>query len=95
MLDNRAGRRLRPLQDQETGLSRKPDVEAAVQSQLRTAGYHQLCFISCEFYEGVLTLRGRVSSFHLKQLAQTLIRELEGIGEINNRLEVAELPTSR
>jgi osmotically-inducible protein OsmY len=53
------------------------------------SGYLELHIVSCDFHEGVLTLRGHVSSFHLKQVAQTLIRDLEGVGEINNRLEVA------
>jgi len=90
MSENRAGRRLPPLREQEIGPSKeKQIIEAAAQSRLRTSGYHQLRLISCEFHEGVLTLRGHVSSFHLKQVAQTLIRTMAGVGEINNRLEVA------
>jgi hypothetical protein len=64
-------------------------VEAEARSRLRASGYHQLRIVSCEFREGVLTLRGHVSTFYLKQVAQTLIRDLDGAGEINNRLEVA------
>ena len=64
-------------------------VEAEAQSRLRTSGYRPLHCISCDFHEGVLTLRGHVSTFHLKQVAQTLIRDVDGVGEINNRLEVA------
>ena len=64
-------------------------VQAEAQSRLRTSGYHELHLVSCEFHEGVLTLRGHVSSFYLKQVAQTLIRDLDGVGEINNRLDVA------
>ncbi|MGO9110321.1 MAG: BON domain-containing protein [Thermoguttaceae bacterium] len=79
-----------PRQECEKGLSKeKAAVEAEARSRLRTSGYHQLKRISCEFHEGVLTLRGLVPTFHLKQVAQTLIRRLEGVAEINNRLEVA------
>jgi osmotically-inducible protein OsmY len=53
-----------------------------------------LHLISCEFHEGVLTLRGRVSTFYLKQVAQEMIRRLDGAGEVNNRLEVAAPPCS-
>ena len=67
----------------------KAAIEAEVRSRLETSGYPQLRKVSCEFHEGVLTLRGQVSTFHLKQVAQTLIRRLESVGEINNRLEVA------
>ncbi len=90
MSDYRAARRLSPLREPETGLSKeKLLVQAEAQSRLRTSGYHELQLISCEFHEGVLTLRGQVSTFYLKQVAQTLIRDLHGVGEINNRLEVA------
>ena len=90
MSGNRAGRQLLPVQEQETRLSKeKQAVQADAQSRLRTSGYHELHLVLCEFHEGVLTLRGHVSSFHLKQVAQTLIRKLDGVGEINNRLEVA------
>ena len=34
--------------------------------------------MSCEFGEGVLVLRGQVSTFYLKQVAQTLVREVDG-----------------
>ena len=34
-------------------------------------------------------LRGIERDFHRKQAAQTLLRDLDGVGEINNRLEVA------
>ena len=64
-------------------------VQTEAQSRLRKSAYHGLRLIACEFHEGVLSLRGRVSSFHLKQIAQTLVRGLDGVGEINNRLEVA------
>lgn len=89
MSENRAGRRSPLLREPEDGLSKEKQlVEAEAQSRLKKSGYHQLSLISCEFHEGVLTLRGYVSSFHLKQVAQTLIRDLDDVGEINNRLEV-------
>ena len=80
---------MRPLREQEPGLSKQELlVQSEAQSRLRKSSYHQLHLVSCEFHDGVLTLRGPVSSFHLKQVAQTLIRDLDGVGEINNRLEV-------
>lgn len=90
MSEDRAGRRLPPLQEREIGrLKEELSGQAEAQSRLRKSGYYELCLIACEFHEGVLTLRGHVSTFHLKQVAQTLIRDLDGVGEINNRLEVA------
>ena len=82
-----------PVEGQETRLSKeKAAVEADARLRLRRSGYSQLGVVSCEFHEGVLTLRGRVSTFYLKQVAQTVIRNLDGVGEINNRLEVAPAP---
>jgi osmotically-inducible protein OsmY len=90
MSEDRAERRWIPMREQGTVPSKeKLLVQADAQSRLRTSGYHELHLISCAFHEGVLTLRGHVSSFHLKQVAQTLIRDVDGVGEINNRLEVA------
>ena len=95
MSENHGGTRLLPPQEQESGLSKeRPLVQAEAQSRLRKSGYRELHFVSCEFHEGVLTLRGRVSSFYLKQVAQELIRQLDGAEEVNNRLEVAERPCS-
>ncbi len=89
MPENRSENRLRK-QGREKGVSdEKASVEAEARSRLGTSGYHHLQQISCEFHDGVLTLRGLVPTFHLKQVAQTLIRRLEGVGEINNRLAVA------
>jgi osmotically-inducible protein OsmY len=93
MSENRAGRRLLASREQETGLSKeKPSVQTEAQLRLRKSGYRQLRRVSCEFHEGVLTLRGQVSSFYLKQVAQTLIGRLDGVGAINNRLDVAPPP---
>jgi|ERR1700693_5124005 len=44
--------------------------------------------IACEFHEGTLVLRGQVSSFYEKQLAQEAVRTLDGVEQIVNRLEV-------
>jgi osmotically-inducible protein OsmY len=56
--------------------------------RLRRSGYHQLRRITFDFHEGVLTLRGIVSSFFLKQLAHALVANVEGVDEVANRLEV-------
>lgn len=84
------------LQEQQTRLSKESlMVQAEAQSRLRTSWYHELHVIACEVHEGVLTLRGRVSTYYMKQIAQTLIRGLDCVGEINNRLEVVASGISR
>ena len=80
-----------PAQKEELGRPKHGRaVQAEAHSRLRKSGYHELHLVSCDFHEGVLTLRGCVSSFHLKQVAQELTRQLDGAEEVNNRLEVAE-----
>jgi osmotically-inducible protein OsmY len=58
------------------------------EDRLRNSAYLELRNISCDIHEGVLTLRGRVPSYHLKQLAQALVHEIEGVLELNNQLDV-------
>ena len=58
------------------------------EERLRHSDYLELRNVSCDFHEGVLTLQGRVPSYHLKQLAQSLLSELAGILKLNNQLEV-------
>ncbi|MFZ1936527.1 MAG: BON domain-containing protein [Thermoguttaceae bacterium] len=95
MSEDHGGVRLLSIEEQKLGISTERQVVLAeAQSRLRESGYHELHFVSCDFHEGVLTLRGRVSSFHLKQVAQEMIRRLDSAEEINNRLEVAAPPCS-
>lgn len=36
----------------------------------------------------VLTLRGKVPSFYLKQMLQTVVKSIEGVQAVNNNVEV-------
>jgi osmotically-inducible protein OsmY len=56
--------------------------------RLRAQPYRQLWMIVCECHEGLLTLRGAVSSYYLKQVAQAAVVSLDGVEEIINRVEV-------
>jgi hypothetical protein len=58
------------------------------EDRLRHSNYLELRNVSCVYHEGVLTLRGRVPSYHIKQIAQSLLYEVDGILELNNQLEV-------
>jgi hypothetical protein len=44
--------------------------------------------VECEFADGVLTLRGRVPTFYLKQVLQARLSELDGVAEIRNHVDV-------
>jgi hypothetical protein len=44
--------------------------------------------ISFEFCDGVLTAKGTLPSFYLKQVLQTVLRDLPGVVRIENRVVV-------
>jgi len=84
-----------PRDDQETAFtehhdtsSARPQIEEAARQRLRQSRYPELRAVSCEFHEGVLTLRGRVPSYYLKQMAQSLADRIPGVVELDNQLEV-------
>lgn len=57
---------------------------------LRRSSYRELRGISCYFHEGVLTLRGRLPSYYLKQVAQTLVVRTVAHCAVVNRIEVVD-----
>ena len=63
-------------------------LEDAAAEILRESPYHQLRNVRCEFCDGVVVLHGQVPSFHLKQLAQSVVQSLEEDVKVDNRLEV-------
>ena len=65
-------------------------VAEAAGERFQASPYYALRSIVCEFHEGVLVLRGQVPSYYLKQLAQELVRDLDGIGVIVNVVDVQE-----
>lgn len=77
-----------PRLARQTAASRQMGVRAHALQRLAALHYPQLRRVTCDFHEGVLTLRGVVDSFHLKQVAQAALAGLEGAEEIANRLEV-------
>jgi osmotically-inducible protein OsmY len=58
------------------------------ESCLRSNSYLALKNVSCEYHEGVLTLRGCLPSYYLKQIAQTAVATVDGVSRINNEIEV-------
>lgn len=56
--------------------------------RLVRSGY-ALLEIQCECHEARLVLAGRVHSYYLKQVAQTLALGVPGVDQVVNRIEVA------
>jgi hypothetical protein len=44
--------------------------------------------IDCSYEDGVLTVLGRVPTFYLKQVLQTMLFDVDGIEHIENRVDV-------
>ena len=65
------------------------DITEAAQVCLQHSPYRAIRRISCRFDDGVLTLIGRVPTFHHKQLAQTAVAGLRGVNQVDNRIEVS------
>jgi osmotically-inducible protein OsmY len=64
------------------------EISEIAQAALRRSSYFELRDISCDFSGGILTLQGRVPSYHLKQLAQASVADVPGVVEVHNRVEV-------
>jgi osmotically-inducible protein OsmY len=63
-------------------------IAARAERRLRGNVYLALKKISCEYGGGVLTLRGRLPSFYLKQMAQEAVSDTVGVERIDNQIEV-------
>ena len=76
-------------------IKRNRAIEEAIlgeaRQRLHARGYEELRSITCEYHEGMIILRGRLSSFYLKQLAQEAIRTQPGVTIIVNTTNVAAL----
>jgi len=61
----------------------------AAKERLQRSPYHGIRQLSCACNdEGVLFLRGRLSSFYHKQLAQEAVAKVQGIKRLINEIDV-------
>ena len=58
------------------------------QRLLATSPYRDLRSVECSMEGDTLVLSGRVRSYYEKQIAQTIVKEIEGLPQIKNQLEV-------
>ena len=66
------------------------DVADDIQRAIRTSGYAALYRLDVDFQAGVATLRGRVPSWYLRQMAQMLVRRVPGVEQLVDCLEVVD-----
>ena len=71
-----------------------PAVVRLVTARLTCSPYLPLRRLVCHYDSGTLTLRGRVPTFYLRQLAWALVADLEEVVARVDRIEVVA-PTSR
>jgi osmotically-inducible protein OsmY len=66
-------------------------VLSAVERRLERSGYSALSRVRCEFHResGVVHLGGAVRSYYLKQLAQELVVDVDGVRGVKNQIDVA------
>ena len=63
-------------------------ITQSAQQRLRESPYFYLRNLTCQFSHGVLTLQGKVPYQPLKQVAESIVSRVEGVVEVNNRIEV-------
>jgi osmotically-inducible protein OsmY len=71
-----------PIADRSSALINK------VEGALNRSPYLSPREVRVEAFEGVIRLKGAVRSFFQKQMAQELIRRLDGVERIENHLQV-------
>jgi osmotically-inducible protein OsmY len=77
-----------------TGMSHTPpaapsqQIAEGAENSLRHNSYLALKNVRCECCEGVLTLRGCLPTYYLKQMAQAVVGRIEGVRRIVNEIEV-------
>ena len=60
------------------------EAEQEAKDRLRRSSHSDIRELSCHCVEGVLFLRGRLSSFHQKQLAQEAVGGIDGVRRVVN-----------
>jgi len=70
------------ITDQQPGLGERAE------ARLRSNSYLALKNISCEARGRLLILRGCLPSYYLKQVAQAVVAQIDGVERIDNLIEV-------
>lgn len=66
------------------------EAENRVIEAIRGLGYLQLACIDCHVADGTAYLRGEISSFHLKQIAQSVASSIQGVHQVKNQIQVQD-----
>jgi osmotically-inducible protein OsmY len=59
-----------------------------IERRLRDSSYYYLRTITAAYESGVVTLRGRVPTFYLKQTVQAIVEKTDGVERVVNLVDV-------
>lgn len=76
------------VSSEQAGPLKAAAATTVAQQHLQTSAYRSLHQVQCEECDDGVILKGRVSSFYLKQLAQETVRKADSSCRIVNELEV-------
>ena len=76
-------------------VDRRESVSEEVERVLRGSSHCGLRKIRCRFADGVATLSGEVSSYYLKQVAQTIVGQMPQVVQVRNELRVVGINSTR
>jgi len=74
----------------ECALGDPGGIALSAREKLQGSSYSGLKRISCQCRQGVLTLRGAVPTYSMKQLAQAVVSMVDGVEQIVNCVEVVD-----
>lgn len=77
-----------PTVDSPRAMTRDERLQNSVISELHASAYRPIQTIECHVHEDLVILSGRVPSFYIKQVAQTVVMKIAGVKSIENRLRV-------
>ena len=66
-----------------------PAVQAAIHEALNFAGYDELRRVEVECHGDAVTISGRVPTYYLKQLVQSIALAAPGVGRVTNEVRVS------
>jgi osmotically-inducible protein OsmY len=67
---------------------RRADPADLAERALRGSPYLALRNVICECRDGVLTLRGCLPTYYLKQVAQAMVVRVDGVRQVVNEIQV-------
>lgn len=55
---------------------------------LQASPYQEIRQLRCDVVDGKVTIRGQVTTFYAKQMAQTAVQKLDGVKSVVNEITV-------